>query len=302
MTNGIDTAPFAIALGDAIAASGYSLAALHRRLQDVGSPVSVSTLSYWRSGARRPEGAQSSVALAELERILSLEPGALTSLTGATRRPGQAPGLGSAFSDEYETTMAEVLAALAADPAEHLRELSSSTVAFVGEDGALREFRTRCLVQATTRSVRSVAVAVPVEESAKDVPRIVAIGGVRVAAQIVHPSRTMIGARLELDAPVDAPATTVFEFGVVLPEGYPPQFAVGHGARRRASEMVVWVQFAPERVPDWVAEFDEDENGERELARRRPDGPGVHVIRRRFGPGYFGLTWGYDDEEPERGR
>ncbi|MDR6865805.1 hypothetical protein J2Y69_000387 [Microbacterium resistens] len=285
---------FAASLRDAVEASGLSLSHLHRLLRDLGSPVSVSTLSYWRSGARRPEGAHSRVAITELERILGIPAGGLTDLVGMTKRPGQASGPGPAFSDEYETTLAETYAALDADPTTYLREVSSSTLAQVGPDGALRGFRCRMLVQATTKLVRSVGLVSPVEEGAADQPAFAAIAGGRIAFDYIHPSGTMVGSRVELDAPIGVPDTALIEFELALPDGYPPQYAVAHGATRKAREMVVWVQFDPEALPDWVAEFEEDGDSERDLPRRPLRGTTAHAVRHGFGPGFFGVKWGFD--------
>lgn len=48
-------AGFANALREATARSGLSLTQIHLRLRDRGNPVSIATLSYWRSGERHPE-------------------------------------------------------------------------------------------------------------------------------------------------------------------------------------------------------------------------------------------------------
>ena len=57
---------FAASFRDAINARGLTLARLHEQLRARGNSVSMATLSYWRSGARRPEGAQSMAALSDL--------------------------------------------------------------------------------------------------------------------------------------------------------------------------------------------------------------------------------------------
>ncbi len=64
--------PFHCALRFAIASSGLSLDCLRRRLAAEGCEVSLSALSYWQRGVRRPERPTSIQAVLALERILGL--------------------------------------------------------------------------------------------------------------------------------------------------------------------------------------------------------------------------------------
>ena len=68
---------FAQTFAAAVAASGMSLDAIRRALADQGHQLSVATLSYWRSGRRRPERSSSLAALEDLEGVLGVEPGTL---------------------------------------------------------------------------------------------------------------------------------------------------------------------------------------------------------------------------------
>jgi len=52
------------------------------------SPVSLTTLSYWRSGDRHPEGAGSYAAIREIENLLGIQEDALVSKIGPHRRVG----------------------------------------------------------------------------------------------------------------------------------------------------------------------------------------------------------------------
>lgn len=84
--------PFSSAFAAAVDARGLSLEKLYRRLQDVGSPVSIATLSYWRAGHRRPEQPASLEALDALEEILGVPAGHLRTKLEMTRR---SPGSGT---------------------------------------------------------------------------------------------------------------------------------------------------------------------------------------------------------------
>jgi transcriptional regulator with XRE-family HTH domain len=69
--------PFDVALRRAVAARGLTLDRLAERLAQVGSPVSVSTLSNWQRGRTIPATPSSRRAVSELERILGVAPDAL---------------------------------------------------------------------------------------------------------------------------------------------------------------------------------------------------------------------------------
>ena len=293
-----DAPRFVAAFRAAIDAGGFSLSELHRRLRDNGNPVSISTLSSWRSGARHPEGAQSRSALADLEGLLGLAPQALSSLMGPGRRAGQAPSPGPIFSDDYERRKTETLAALDGDPPEYLREVSSSTVVQVGAHGGVSRYETRALLQATTASVRSIPLLLVVDEDATSEPAPFVSSGGLITRTFTHPDGGMIGARIELERPVNSPNTVILEYGFTVPDDYPPQRSVTHGTIRRSREMILWVQFTADAVPDWVNEFEEDAHEERELPKRQMEGTTAHAVRRQFGPGFFGLAWGGGAIEP----
>lgn len=292
--DGSDDGEFARKLGDSIARKRLTLSAVHRILVGRGSPVSVATLSSWRTGRRHPEGAQSRAAIDELERILDLAPEALSSLIGAARRPGRVKSPGALFSDEmHESVTREMISALGADPTDWSREISSHTVVHVGADGGVREYAHRSVIQATTQMLRSLAFIVMVPPGSVGHPEFFSRGGGTVGAPHLHPSGTMIGTRFELDVPVQAPNTTAIEVGVRFPEGFPADRAAGKGVIRRAREVLVWVHFPPEARPDRVYEF-EDVDGTETIEPRSVSGGSIHVARHGFGPGNVGIYWEYD--------
>lgn len=80
--------PFDAALRAAFVASGLSLDRLRTKLAERGMPVSITTLSYWQRGLRRPERPESLRAVAMLEQILGLPDSSLTVLLGPPRPRG----------------------------------------------------------------------------------------------------------------------------------------------------------------------------------------------------------------------
>ncbi|GAA2805414.1 hypothetical protein [Crossiella cryophila] len=80
---------FSDALRTAITARGLSLARLRHHLRHRDLPVSVATLSYWQSGACRPERPVSLRAVLALEDILGLSRNSLITLLGPPRPRGR---------------------------------------------------------------------------------------------------------------------------------------------------------------------------------------------------------------------
>ncbi len=95
-------AQFPDALRAAIATRGVSLEYLRQYLSEQDLRVSVATLSYWRSGRRLPDRGPSMLVLAELEKVLELPAGFLTSKINP-RRPGSR--VASALPSHYETLL-----------------------------------------------------------------------------------------------------------------------------------------------------------------------------------------------------
>jgi hypothetical protein len=80
--------PFHVVLRTAIHDRGLTLDRLHRRLVELGAPVSVATLSNWQRGLSRPDSPRSAQAVGALESVLGLTAGTLSALVGARRARG----------------------------------------------------------------------------------------------------------------------------------------------------------------------------------------------------------------------
>lgn len=282
----------ASALSAAIARRGVTLVWLKERLAERGSPVSLTTLSYWRSGRRRPEGRGSLTALEEIEELLGLVPGELLDLVGDSRRTVPVGKPASFHGDGLRTDVRETLEALGTTTVRNLRDLSATVVVDVDAQGRLRRRHTRILVQATSGTVHQIPYTDSSPEPTSQAPEIQPGLGVRVARRYQHPGGRLFGVVFELDEPLTAPDTAILDWCTELPEGFPAIREVAHGLARKNRETMIWVRFAPDGLPDWVEEFADDGSPPvpRELLGRS-----VHVVRRGFGPGSFGIRWGYDD-------
>lgn len=282
---------FSATLRTAIADRGVTLVWLRDRLADRGNPVSLTTLSYWRSGRRHPEGAASRSAIAEIERLLDLPENHLTSRLGPGRRVGPLaapvpPFEARSVNDAVEETSQELAA-----PFGMFREVSTHVVADVDETGVLRRRWIRMLVQVTSGTVSEYP-WVEVVEGDDGPPVFGDAVGARIARTYDHPSGSAYGVVFELERPVSAPGTALLEWVTDYPYDEVPTLECMHGRSRTGGDLTLWVRFHPDRLPNRWQEFtDHDEPGD-----DRPVDPGTttHVFRSRFGPGVFGLRWRFE--------
>ncbi|APH46422.1 hypothetical protein BMW26_16840 [Microbacterium sp. 1.5R] len=287
---------FAASFRDAINARGLTLARLHEQLRARGNSVSMATLSYWRSGARRPEGAQSMAALGDIEQLLHLEPGSLTALLGTTNRTGPlGPNLFPLDEQELEDAVKEAFAALGAEYPDTSRELTTHSVTDVDAAGNVSYSITRSIVQSTVGTVASIPFLEMTPGISTPAPFIEAVAGGRIAARYSHPNGEVHGVLFELDVPLTAPSTAMVEWSVAYPPDYPPQRETGHAVARQTRELLVWTRFHPDALPDRIEERVETPDGSKITELSLEGRNSVHQVRRAFGPGLLGVAWSYAD-------
>lgn len=287
---------FAASFRDAINARGLTLARLHEQLRSRGNSVSMATLSYWRSGARRPEGAQSMAALGDIEQLLNLEPGSLTALLGTTNRTGPlGPNLFPLDEQELENAVKDAFAALGAEYPDTSRELTTHSVTDVDADGNVSYSITRSIVQSTIGTVASIPFLEMTPGVNTPAPIIEAVAGGRIAARYSHPNGEVHGVLFELEVPLTAPSTAMVEWSVSYPPGYPPQRETGHAVARQCRELLVWTRFHPDALPDRIEERVETPDSMTTAELSLEGRNSVHQVRRAFGPGLLGVSWSYAD-------
>lgn len=289
---------FAASFRDAINARRVTLSWLQERLRARGNQVSMATLSYWRSGARHPEGAQSMAAVADIEELLDLDSGALSGLLRSSHRTGPlGPNLFPLSEEEIERAVMDAFAALGADYPDTSRELTTHSVTDVDANGSVVHSHTRSIVQSTVGTIT----AIPFLELSPGVPTPAPVfsadyGG-RIANRYSHPNGEVHGVLFELDAPLTAPNTAVVEWSVAYPEGFPPTLETGHAVARQCRELLVWTRFHPDALPDWLEEQVDTPQGTTVTPIAFETGPSIHQVRRAFGPGALLLRWGYGPRE-----
>lgn len=287
---------FAHALRDAIAARRVSLAWLAERLRADGNPVSKATLSYWRSGARNPEGPQSLSAVEAIEDLLGLASGTLIRLIGPTHRTGPYGTTRFPLSDaEMERAVVEVFEALGSVRFDPSRDVSTHSVADVDARGNLLRRTTRTLLQSTSGVISHVPYVEMTPGIVTPAPTFSAIGGSKVVKTFSHASGEVHGAMFELERPIDSAQTTVLEWALELPADYPPLRETGHGVSRQARELLLWTRFHPDALPDWIDEVIETPDGVVVEPTSLDGATSIHQIRRRWGPGMLSLRWGFGE-------
>lgn len=294
MTEGNDSA-FASALRAAISDRGVTLSRLQEWLRSDGNPVSMATLSYWRSGDRQPEGTLSLGVVEGIEDRLGLQRGHLVSLLGPSARVGPQAPPHLPFDEERERRESEeTLEALGAAPQDSLRDLSTQLTVTVGREGAVESIVMRSLVQATKGTITELPLIDVAPEETEIMSVISDVVGGRVDREYLHPGRLLSGVVIALDEPITTGGTTLFQFTETFPPGYPPRQSAWHATSRQARESLIWVRFHPDAVPSWCEEY--VETAEDYSTALRPVRSGaVHLVRHGFGPGVLGLRWGYDE-------
>lgn len=282
---------FSAVLREAIAARAVSLVWLRDRLAALGSPVSLTTLSYWRTGRRHPEGPASLAAVSAIEELLRVPHGQLLASIPPSRRTGPMPAPEIPIDDgAIRAATEETLEALGAAPATALRDVSSQVVADVDEHGRIVRRANRVLAQSTSGTITELPWIEVAPAPTTSLPRVSRVMGARVVRNHRHPGGQVNGFVFELERAVTAPDTTLLEFVTELDADYPHESEIAHFVTRPARETLLWVRFHPDHLPAWC----EEQAGEEE-PRRLDLGTGrtAYTTRSGFGPGVLSLRWGF---------
>ncbi|PRW65155.1 hypothetical protein CEP50_01105 [Actinopolyspora mortivallis] len=296
------TGPFDVALRAAIRSSRLSLERIQHRLRSRGTPVSITALSYWQSGRRRPERPDSLAALRELEDVLGVPDGALSALLGPPKPRGRsrgestAPPLTSLWSDN--ASAAGMLSRLDTSADGHLTRLSQHDVLDIDGAGKQRGLRVRQLVRAERNGVdRWVTVF---DNSGTDIspPSIRAMKGCTLGQALSDHRSGVIVAELLFDRALEKGETALLEYEI----SHGPNGLVGtdqdHTYSRRfrlpVREYLVELRFDPDNPPLYCESFSTRSDGS-ELDPPKPlslDSRGhTHTVALDFGSGAFCVRW-----------
>jgi hypothetical protein len=283
--------PFHEAFAEALTRRRVSLAWLHHRLSERGRPVSVTALSYWRSGRSQPERGTSLDAVDEIERILGVTPRSLSSLIGPSRRPGP---------KQPEMTPEEVFAStpgiqpvlsalgftgLSDEMTEHIRHITAD----IDASGRTAVIQARTMMRARHDGARRTPMVLSLDDAGR-APAFASVAGCSIGRQKVDQESGVFGIELLLDRELEAGQTHLFEVHVTLPEPSTDNF-FEHFSARRLAELLIWVRFDPSRLPTKVESYVQNDDGEVGETVLMGSGTTAHAMERGFGPGILGIRW-----------
>jgi hypothetical protein len=284
---------FPSAFADALSRRGVSLSWLHQRLVERGHPVSPAALSYWRSGRSQPERGTSRDALVEIERLLGVEPGVLTSRLGPSRRPGPRPAertLREMFAEN--PGMEPALEALGFEGLyDELVEQVRHITADVDADGCIRQIRLQAVMQSRRDGARRTPLIITADDRGR-LPRFVPVAGCSLGRVAADEQTGVYATELVLERALAKGDLHPYELVVDLatPDD---ETTLDHYAARRLSELMVWVRFDPAHLPAQVERY--AIVGDREESEKLDLGAGASALAlaRGFGPGILGIRWGW---------
>ncbi|UUW89126.1 hypothetical protein [Pimelobacter simplex] len=280
------TTTFAEVLSTAMERRGATLASVRDRLSERGHPVSLTALSYWRSGQREPERTASLEAIPELEALLGLEAGALSRrLSGRLRRR---VGAVEPFNELLGDPAVEAVVG-----EEDVCRVSSHLVVDVGAQGEILRARVRQVVVADREGVDGITLFVgPDTGTEVNETEMSAVAGCTIG-EVVDLEHGIRGSRLVFERPLALGESTITEIEARRAPHLGPDLDTEYAlaAEQRLEEALVWVRFHPDKVPArcWVFFL---EGGLRHDWPVDLDGSSsVHYRQTAFGPGYLGVRW-----------
>lgn len=274
---------FATTLRQALERRRLSLRSVRQSLMDRGHDVSISTLSFWQSGARRPERAASIDIIRELEEILYLDDGQLSDALGPSRRLGRSRA--RTFADLIELTEGT------ADDAEpELLERSGSLGIYLDADGMTARSVNRTLWQARRDGAREATVYYSRDPEKLKNLDIRGTLGCELVDVALDAERYLLRATLRLHTPLRQGELALTERRALGAPGAEPLTETTVVSSRRQAEVMLSVIFDPKRLPvrcRVIVEVD----GETRTHAVPLNGDIVTHAEFNFGPGMITLAW-----------
>lgn len=260
-----------------------------RDCRSAAPPLSLSTLSYWRSGERQPEGKRSVEAIENLEEILGLPPGHLTGLLDPSQASLVRLRGAHAVLDPGEK-VTDVLHDLGDMDPTHLTEVSTHLTLDLDEQGDMRTFRYRTVWQANVDEVRGPPIVLVLDPPIGQ-PELTFMEGCTLGRTASTPCQTVHGFELLFPRPLMEGEQALTEIAGALPPGlHDPE--MHHGLLAPIHELLLWVRFHPTRVPARAESYFQ-RGAEMVTAPLAIEGTSAFVRRTHVGPGRVGIQWAW---------
>lgn len=298
LTDLLNTGPFEDALRAAIRFSRLSLERIQHRLRMRGTPVSITALSYWQSGRRRPERPDSLRALRQLEDVLGLPGGALSALLGPPRPRGrtrraasEAPPLSALWSSH--DSVDELLQRVDTSPDGKLSRLNQHDVVHVDAYGIQRKLGVCQLARAECNGADRWTLMFDGAASS-ELPAIIRpIRSCRLGQ--VFTKHDFMVAELLFDRELERGETILIEYEILnMPSGtYEDNYTYSRLFRLPVQQYVLEARFDPDNPPTRCESFVNSTNREtKETKTLSLDRYGrTHAVALDFGMGFFGVRW-----------
>lgn len=290
----VDVVPsFADALDAAISGAGLTLDRLREHLAARGVTVSRSALAYWRTGRSLPGRETSLHAVVELEQVLGLGAGRLTSLLGPQDRQGSRPQR-TPLLERRRLWPSVRPSSLEFDlpPEDQVRLRSVHDELLVDDDRQERLLRVRVVAEAAVDGVVRMAAYYQTEDRARQPPRFAAGHCCRAGRTRVDAVSGLLIAELFFDRELRAGEVAAVEYEFVFPHGRPVR---GYHRRltRPAPLYTCRVQFGSD-IPESIRRFEQRDLAapRRKVEELRAAGSGaVTLAARDVGAGIIGVEW-----------
>jgi transcriptional regulator with XRE-family HTH domain len=295
---------FPTALRTAIQASGLSLDRIQYRLRARGVSVSVTALSYWQSGRRRPERAESLAALGHLESVLGVAPGSLIALLGPPRPRGRVQRESSRLPIEAlwheREPVSKLLKRIDFATETALTKLSQHDRMDIAVDRGDKQISVRQVLRAERDGVDRTVMIYDLERKGRPFPEIVSVQSCQIGRVARDEAAGLIAAEILLDAPLARGETAIIEYALNHPG---PPYSRGDDSYCRkfttpVREFVLEMRFDPRALPAYCELYTVDPE-EQTTTRRKvevtPNGQ-AHAVALDFGPGTFCVRWDWPRE------
>ena len=159
----------------------------------------------------------------------------------------------------------------------------------VDATGHATSVQVRAVVQARHDGARRTPLVVTLDDAGR-APRFVPTAGCSLGRQRTDLETGVFSAELLTERALARDETCVYELRVDLPSPS-AEVQFDHYAVRRMGELLVWVRFAPSRVPARVERYSQVDGIEEVEEIALGGGSGAHALERGFGPGILGVRW-----------
>lgn len=281
---------FADELRRAIDRRGLSLLRIRDHLDQRGVPVSVATLSYWRSGRSQPGRKSSLDAISQLEEVLDLPTGQLLHTLPLTRdRPRK-----SAVTDLDELwpeqRAAEMLGRLDTRWDAELDRVTLHDIVRIGPDRRQTSLTVRQVLRARTDGPDRRVVMHSQDDRSVGVAEFRAVQGCELGRVERSAETGVAGAELLFHRPLTRGETVVVEYDATFPTPGPLELEFTRRLRMPMREYLLQVEFHPEALPASTVAFTE---GRSSAVVLDPSHRG-HLAHTDATPGTTGIRWSWD--------